>query len=54
MVRVGQALPKKSVLRLICYRFHALNISILLSILSFWAKPVGHVGNLQRFLIPRL
>jgi len=33
------ALPKKSVLRLICYRFHALNISILLSILSFWAKP---------------
>jgi hypothetical protein len=32
------ALPKKSVLQLICYRFNALNISIILSILSFWAK----------------
>jgi hypothetical protein len=40
------ALPKKSVLRLICYRFHALNISILLSILSFWAKPPPGEGEL--------
>jgi len=41
----GGALPKKSVLRLICYRFHALNISILLSILSFGQSPEGEKGK---------
>jgi hypothetical protein len=40
-IRVGEepALPKKSVLRLISYRFNNLKLSILFSIPNFWAKP---------------
>jgi reverse transcriptase-like protein len=34
------ALPKKSVLRPIYCRFIALNLAVLLSILTFWAKPI--------------
>jgi hypothetical protein len=33
------ALPKKFVLHLLCYRCYALKISILPSLLNFWAKP---------------
>jgi hypothetical protein len=44
------ALPKKSVLQLLCYMFYDLNILILLSLLNFWAKPPpgeGGVGVTQ-------
>jgi hypothetical protein len=38
------ALPKKSILRLISCRLNALNLAILLSILTLWAKlPEGEV-----------
>jgi hypothetical protein len=34
------ALPKKSVLLLLCCRYNDLILSIILSILNFWAKPL--------------